>query len=105
MKINFIRHKFNAVSVKDPEAGFFASKKEYGYYQELLLRQKAGEVIFFLRQTPLHLPGNAKYVVDFVEFRADGTVHFVEVKGRDLPMGKLKRKIAESVYPIKIEVV
>lgn len=99
-----IFHKFNARRTEHNGISY-ASKKEARYAQDLDLRVKAGEVIFYLRQVPLHLPGGVRYLVDFLEFRSDGTVAFIEVKGLDLPMGKLKRKQAEEIYPIKIEVV
>lgn len=83
----------------------FDSKAEARYYGELLIRQKAGEVLFFLRQVPIHLPGNTKYVVDFQEFHSDGTVHFVDVKGVQTDMFKLKKKQVEEIYPIEVEVV
>ena len=98
------RHKFNAVRT-EVDGVKFSSKKEASYYQTLCLRRKAGEVLFFLRQVPFHLPGGVRYVVDFQEFHADGTVHFVEIKGFDTPMGKFKRKMVEDLYPIKIEVI
>jgi len=99
-----IRHKFNATSTK-LDGMRFDSKKEAKYYEQLKERVADGEVIFFLRQSPLHLPGNIKYVVDFVEFHADGTVHFVDVKGYETSEFRLKKKLVESFYPIKIEVV
>lgn len=74
------------------------------YYQQLKLRVKVGEVRFFLRQVPFYLPGSVRHVIDFIEFWTDGTVHFVEVKGHDLPMGRLKRKQVEAIYPITIEI-
>ena len=83
----------------------FSSKKEARYYQELRARQHIGKVKFFLMQVPFRLPGAAKHLLDFVEFWTDGSVHFVEVKGRDLPMGKLKRHQVEEIYGIKIVVV
>lgn len=83
----------------------YDSIKEARYAQELDLRVKAGEVVFFLRQVPFHLPGNVRHVIDFVEFHTDGTVHIVEVKGYDTPQGKMKRKMVESVYPFEIELV
>ncbi|MEO1526714.1 MAG: DUF1064 domain-containing protein [Planctomycetota bacterium] len=83
----------------------FDSKAEAEYYVGLKLRRDAGEIIQFLRQVPFHLPGNVRYVVDFVEFHADGTVHFVDVKGMETEMFKLKRKQVEELYaPIKIEI-
>lgn len=95
-------HKFNAVRT-EVDGISFSSKKEATYYSTLRLRQKAGEVLFFLRQVPLHLPGNVRYVVDFQEFHADGTVHFVDVKGLKTEQYKMKKKMVEAVYPIYIE--
>ena len=60
---------------------------------------------FFLTRVPLRLPGGVKHFLDFVEFWTDGSTRFVEVKGRDLPMGKLKRHQVEELYGIKIVVV
>lgn len=100
----FKKSKYNAVIV-ERDGYKFDSKKEAKYFDELLLRVKAKEVLFFLRQVPFHLPGKVVYRLDFLEFHPDGSVHFVEVKGFDTPMGKLKRKQTEELYPVKIEVV
>lgn len=97
------RHKFRA-SPSDEDGIRFASKKERSYYRGLKLRQKSGEVLFFLRQAPFHLPGNVRHIIDFIEFWTDGTVHFVEIKGFDTPLGKLKRKQVMDLYPINVEV-
>ncbi len=72
---------------------------------QLKTRQSAGDVIFHLRQVPFHLPGNVKYVVDFVLFNVDGTVDFVDVKGMKTPMYILKKKMVENLYPISIKEV
>lgn len=97
-----MRHKFNAIrTVVDGIK--FASKKESRVYEDLLLRQAAGEIIFFLRQVPFHLPGGVKYVVDFVTFERDGLVRFVDAKGMRTPLYVAKKKIVEAQYPIQIE--
>jgi hypothetical protein len=83
----------------------FDSKKEGRYYQELKLRVKAGEVLYFLRQVPFDLPGNVKYRVDFQEFHADGSVHYVDVKGVKTKDFVMKKKQVEALYPVKIEIV
>ena len=82
----------------------FQSQKEAKYYDQLCLLQKMGEIIFFLRQVPFHLPGNVVYRVDFVEFHKDGTVRFIDVKGYETPEFIRNKKIDESLYPITIEV-
>lgn len=98
------KHKYGARATS--VNGFkFHSKKEARYYQELLLRQKAGEVIFFLRQVPFHLACGTIYRIDFAEYRADGTVHFIDVKGFKTQEYKLKKKMVEHEYPIEIEEV
>lgn len=99
-----VRHKFGAKpTLKDDIR--FDSKLESRYYDKLKLFQKCGELLFFLRQVPLHLPGNTKYVVDFVEFWADGEVKFTDVKGVETKEFILKKKIVEELYPITINVV
>ena len=45
---------------------------EARYYGELKLRQRAGEVLCCLRQVPIHLLGQTRLVIDFLEFRTDG---------------------------------
>lgn len=98
------KHKFNAQPAhRDGQR--FDSLKEARYYDQLKLRQQAGEVITFLRQVPFHLPGGVRYVVDFQVFYADGTVAFLDVKGMETPMFKAKKKMVEAVYPVEIEVV
>jgi hypothetical protein len=96
-----IKHKFNAKPTESNGIRF-DSKKEAKYYETLLGRN---DVLFFLRQVPIHLPANVKYVVDFLEFHDDGTVHFVDVKGMETPVFKIKKKMVEDIYPITIEVV
>ena len=102
--MKFPRHKFNAVRT-EVDGIKFGSKKEAAYYQGLLLRQKGGDVVFFLRQVPFWLPGGVKYLCDFQEFRRDGTVHFIDVKGQKLPMYIAKKRMVEAMYPITIEEV
>lgn len=98
------KHKFNAVKT-ELDGINFDSKKEARYYVELKLRIKAGEVIFFLRQVPFDLPGKVKYRIDFQEFHSDGTIHFVDVKGKKTEMYIAKKKMVEALYPIEIEEV
>lgn len=98
------RHKFRAKSV-EYDGIRFDSKAEARYYLGLKTRVLAGDVVFFLRQIPIHLPGKTKLVIDFVEFHADGTVHFVDVKGMETETFKLKRRQVEALYPFEIELV
>ena len=98
------KHKYNAkATVVDGIR--FDSKKEANYYSRLKLRVLSGEVLFFLRQVPIHLTGNVRMVIDFQEFHADGTVRFVDTKGVQTEAFKIKKRQAEALYPIEIEVV
>ena len=96
-------HKFKAISVND-DGNHFSSKLEHRYFKQLQLRQKAGEVLFFLRQVPFHL-SSCKYVVDFVVFNSNGEVEFVDVKGMDTPISSLKQKQVEATYPVNIKII
>lgn len=97
-----VYHKFYAKRTES-DGIKFPSKKEARYYEELKLRVRAGEVVFFLMQVPFLLPGGVKYRVDFAEFWTDGTVHFVDVKGMRLRSYIDKKKQVEALYPVTIE--
>lgn len=97
-----LKHKFGAIRT-ELDGIKFGSKKESKRYQELLYLQKTGEVLFFLRQTPFHLPGNIKYLCDFVVFWKNGDITFEDVKGMKTPMYTLKKKQVEALYPIEIK--
>ncbi|MGC1550511.1 MAG: DUF1064 domain-containing protein [Rhodanobacter sp.] len=85
----------------------FDSKKEALYYEQLKLRQRTGEVWYWLRQVPMHLPGGTRYVVDFLVFFKDPTrdAEFVDVKGVETRLFKVKLREIEHHYPVKIKVV
>ena len=76
----------------------FPSKKHRQHYFLLRAMQSAGEIRFFLREVPFDLIGhyeNGKIVRHFVDFQLvlpDWTVRWQEVKGRDLPGGKVKNQ-------------
>lgn len=96
-----IWHKFHAHKT-EVEGIKFSSKREANYFMQLRLAQKSGDLLFFLRQAPFHLPGNVRYVVDFVEFWKNGDVRFTDTKGFKTPMYIAKRKMVQALYPIEI---
>lgn len=96
-----IRHKFHNVAT-EVNGIKFSSKKEAKHWGDLVMARRAGSLLFALRQVPFHLPGNVRYVVDFVEFWANGDVRFTDVKGFKTPMYKVKLKLVEAEFPIKI---
>lgn len=83
----------------------FHSKREATYFQTLQARVHLGDVKYFLRQVPFHLPGGIKYLVDFLEVHADGSVHYIDVKGFKTETYRIKRRQVEALYPVKIEEV
>lgn len=99
--IREIKHKFNA-KAQNYDGIKFPSKAELQRYIELKALIKTGEVLFFLRQVPFHLPGSIKFVCDYLVFWADGTVTFEEVKGVKTPLYIAKKKMVEAIYGIKI---
>jgi len=80
----------------------FQSKKEARYYRELKARVFAKEVAYFLRQVPFDLVGGIRYRVDFMEVWTDGSIHWIDVKGFKTQTYKMKRRMVEASYPIKI---
>jgi len=83
----------------------FQSKKEARYFRELQARVSMGEVRYFLRQVPFDLLGGVKYRVDFMEVRADGSIHWIDIKGFRTQTYRMKRRMVEAAYPVKIEEV
>ena len=96
-----IIHKYKAKPTEVDNIRF-DSKKEAKRYDELVLFQAAGEVIFFLRQVPFHLPGNVTYRVDYQIFWKDGHVTFEDVKGMRTKQFIMKKKMVEALYPVNI---
>ncbi|KLD65443.1 hypothetical protein Y882_02685 [Dyella japonica DSM 16301] len=85
----------------------FDSKKEARYFEDLKRRKAAGEVWYWLRQVPLHLPGGTRYVVDFLVFFKDPErdPEYVDVKGKQTEVFRVKRREVEAAYPVRIQCV
>jgi hypothetical protein len=93
-----VRHKFHAKPV-ERDGIRFDSKLEARYYDQLKLRQAGGDVVGFLRQVPVHLPGGVVLRFDFLEFRADGTAIFVDTKGVETESFRAKIRQVRALYP------
>lgn len=98
------KNKYNATAVEVDNMRF-DSKLEAKYFIALKAAVESGRICYFLRQVPFHLPGKATYRCDFQIFWSDGVVSYVDVKGKDTPMSKLKRKQVEELYPVQIDLV
>lgn len=102
--MKFLKHKFKAQPT-ELDGINFSSKLEARWYRIVKDMKDSGEVLFFLRQVPFHLPGNVIYRADFMLFYTDGHVEIWECKGFETPEWNIKRRLVESLYPIEIKVV
>lgn len=100
------KHKFNAKR-SESNGIKFSSKLEKQYYERLLIAKEEGKLNYFLMQVPFKLPGNTKYVVDFMVISSCNPdyIEYIDVKGVMTPMSILKIKQVEALYPIKIKIV
>lgn len=114
--VNKSKSKYRNIRVQDEERKF-DSKKEMAYAKELDLLMASGEVEYYERQVPFPIKINEKkittYMLDFQVAYANGNTEYVDVKGFDkrkkkfitTPVFKLKKKLVEAVYGIKIKMV
>jgi hypothetical protein len=96
-------HKYNAQATW-VDGIQFPSKLEARCYEELKLRQTAGEVLWFVRQVPFDIGGGVRHRVDFLAALSSGGIELIEAKGRDLGEGKARRRQVEARYGVKIRV-
>jgi hypothetical protein len=88
----------------------FQSKKEAQYYQKLKKDQSDRLIKYFLMQIPFRLPGNTKYLLDFMVVYHDPHyymeyIEYIDVKGYMTPVSKIKIKQVEDIYGIEIKLV
>src|SRR5690606_36572054 len=93
----------------------FDSIAESKYYQQLKLREKAGDILFFRLQPRYRLhEGFEKdgkkyraidYVADFEIHHKDGYIEAIDVKGVLTDVFRLKEKLFNMKYPHKLTLV
>lgn len=96
----------------------YDSRAEAAYAARLELLRKAGEVLWWLPQVPIPLPGGVVYRADFMVcelghmnintekgLRHYPKLRFIDVKGKDTPVSRLKRKQVAEIHGIEVEVV
>lgn len=95
------RNKFNAVA-SSYNGYTYHSKKEASYAMELDWRIKAGEIKSWTRQHKFELYVNdtfiCKYYIDFRAERTDGSFEYIEVKGFETDLWRIKWKITEATF-------
>lgn len=84
------------------EGQVYDSKLEAGYAQELDLRVRAKDIKSWRRQVKVELFCNGEricnYYVDFEITHNDGTIEFIECKGFETEVWRLKRKLLEANF-------
>lgn len=80
----------------------YHSKKEASYAMELDWKIKAGLVEKWERQVKLDLRVNdhhiCKYYIDFKVYYTDGHIEYVEVKGFETDVWRLKWRVTEAIF-------
>ncbi len=78
------------------------SKKEAGAARDLDLMIKAKEIKSWERQVRIPLDVNGyhicNYIIDFVVEHNDGTKEYLEIKGFETEVWRLKWKLFEALY-------
>ena len=92
------KHKYGARAVV-VRGRKYPSKLEGAFAESLWLAKDAGTVLFWLEQVPFRFKSGIKYSVDFQVFYSDGSVEFIEVKGRETDRYKLKMRLLADEYP------
>ena len=86
----------------------FDSKHEAEVYGELMLRRRAGELRLVLRQVSFDLPGNIRYVADFVTVDCRGNLEIIDAKSEATRKNRVyinKKKQMASEWGIEIREV
>lgn len=98
------KSKYKNTPSRSADGKRFDSKLECRYYEQLLLRWKAGEVLWFIRQVNFELEGGVVYRADFVEVTT-GKVEVVDTTGVLTPAKANKLKQMKARYGIEVQLV
>lgn len=94
------RNKYGAIPQPDPDGGpNFRSTLEAKHAAEYSLMVKAGEIMSFGKQPKVLLDGGITWLIDFIIHHNDGSVEYVDSKGKDTPDFLLKEKLFRAKYP------
>ena len=86
----------------------FDSQKEARYYEDLMLRYRAGDLKLVLLQVPFILPGPVRYYADFVTVDRNGNVDVIDVKSEITKKNRTyinKKKQMKAIWGIDIKEV
>ena len=81
----------------------YDSAAERDYAARLELEHKTGRIKAWHRQSTIHLEVNevivCKIVADFLVIHNDKSYEYIEVKGHETALWKLKYKLLKALYP------
>ena len=98
------KSKYNNKKIKI-DGHTFDSIKESEYYQELKLRLAANDILGFCIQPIFILSNSISYRPDFIIWNLDGTTEIIDTKGFKTDVYKLKKKLFEDKFKLKIKEV
>lgn len=99
------KSKFKNIRCQSADGKNFASRLERDYYEQLLLRWKAGDIRWFILQPNFELEGCVVYRADFLVITAAGEVEVIDTKGYLKPETKNKLKQMKARYGIEVQLV
>lgn len=99
------KSKFKNIRCQAHDGKNFASRLERDYYEQLLLRWKAGEVLWFVRQPSFDLEGGVVYRADFLVVTANRDIDVIDTKGCLTQESKNKIKQVKARYGIEVQLV
>lgn len=83
----------------------FPSALQAGYFVQRIRPQiESGGISLCLHEVPVPLVGGKSYRIDFVLFYADGGFEFVEAKGYETELWRLKAAVFVNQYRIPLTV-
>jgi hypothetical protein len=98
------KSKFGNKRCQSADSEWFDSQLECRYYEQLLLRWKAGDILWFVRQVTFKLEGGVKYRADFLVVTAAG-VEVVDTTGVLTRTKINKLKQVKARYGIEVQIV
>lgn len=104
MKNNFKNNKYRSKRCKVDNYNF-DSIKEAEYYKLLKLLLKNGDIEYFSCQDRIYITKTSWYEVDFIVKHIDGTKEYIDVKGYDTPVSKLKRRQVRDLHNIEVKLI
>ena len=98
------KSKYKNKRCQSADGEWFDSQLECRYYEKLLVRWKAGDILWFVRQVTFKLEGGVKYRCDFLVVTAAG-VEVVDTTGVMTQAKANKLKQVKARYGIEVQIV